>query len=154
MGADVTHWDRSAWRENLDEFVLDPRHPQAFPARRPIDLLGRIRVRLSAEDRHLVAYGFGGQRVAIPSAGVGAVQVVEAVRTGRRKRTPGPARAGPPAPDHAAGARPVGDLRRGRPRVSRGRGTLTRLQALHPQDQWQGPAAAATVIDDFTGARP
>jgi hypothetical protein len=87
MGADVTHWDRSAWRGNLDEFVLDPRHPQAFPARRPIDLLGRIRVRLSAEDRHLVAYGFGGQRVAIPSAGVGAVQVVEAYRTGRRKRT-------------------------------------------------------------------
>jgi hypothetical protein len=53
-----------------------------------MDLLGRIKVRLSAQDRHLVAYGFGGQRVAIPAAEVGAVQVVEAYRTGRRKRTP------------------------------------------------------------------
>ncbi len=52
-----------------------------------MDLLGRIKVRLSAEDRHLVAYGFGGQRVAIPAAEVGAVQVVEAYRTGRRQRT-------------------------------------------------------------------
>jgi hypothetical protein len=85
-GAGVTHWDRRAWRDNLDEFVLDPRHPQAFPARRPTDLLGRIRVRLSAEDHHVVAYGFGGQRIAIPAAEIGAVHMVEAYRTGRRNR--------------------------------------------------------------------
>lgn len=52
-----------------------------------MDLLGRIRVRLSAEDHHLVAYGFGGQRIAIPAAEIGAVQVTEAYRTGHRNRT-------------------------------------------------------------------
>jgi hypothetical protein len=51
-----------------------------------MDLLGRIRVRLSAEDRHLVAYGFGGQRTAIPAAEIGAVHTVEAYRAGYRKR--------------------------------------------------------------------
>jgi hypothetical protein len=86
-GAGVTHWNRRLWRENLDEFALDPRRPQAFPARRPMDLLGRIRVWLSAEDHHLVAYGFGGQRIAIPAAEIGGVQVVEAYRSGRRNRT-------------------------------------------------------------------
>jgi hypothetical protein len=86
-GAGVPHWDHRAWRDNLDEFVLDPRHPQAFPARGAEDLLGRIRVRLSAADHHLVAYGFGGQRIAIPAAEVGAVQTVEAYRTGHRTRT-------------------------------------------------------------------
>jgi hypothetical protein len=86
LGAAVTHWDPRAWRGNLDEFIRDPQHPQAFPAERPTDLLGRIRVRLRAEDHHLVAYGFGGQRIAIPAAEIGAVHAVDAYRTGRLNR--------------------------------------------------------------------
>jgi hypothetical protein len=85
-GAAVTHWDPRAWRGNLDEVVPDPQHPQAFPDERPADLLGRIRVRLSAEDGHLVAYGFGGQRIAIPAAEIGAVHMVDGYRIGRRDR--------------------------------------------------------------------
>jgi hypothetical protein len=82
----VAHWGSRTWRRNLDETVLDSEHPQAFPARRPADLMGRIRVRLCAEGGNLVAYGFGGQRIAIPASSVGAVRTVDAYRIGRRNR--------------------------------------------------------------------
>jgi hypothetical protein len=49
-----------------------------------MDLMGRIRVRLCAEDGNLVAYGFGGQRVVLPAESVGAVNTVSSFRTGRR----------------------------------------------------------------------
>jgi hypothetical protein len=67
----------------MDEVVSDPARPQAFPSKYPMDLMGRIRVRLCAEDRNLVAYGFGGQRVALPAMSVGAVHTVTSFRTGR-----------------------------------------------------------------------
>jgi hypothetical protein len=68
----------------MDDLVPDPAHPQAFPAKYPMDLMGRIRVRLCAEDGNLVAYGFGGQRVVLPAESVGAVNTVSSFRTGRR----------------------------------------------------------------------
>jgi hypothetical protein len=61
--------------------MADPRHPQAFPAEHAADLLGQIQVRLCAEDGHLVAYGFGGQRVAIPASKIRAVRWLEEYRT-------------------------------------------------------------------------
>jgi hypothetical protein len=48
-----------------------------------MDLLGRIRVLLCAEDGNLACYGFGGQRVIIPAASAGAVVTVSRYRTGR-----------------------------------------------------------------------
>jgi hypothetical protein len=67
----------------MDDLVPDPSHPQAFPSKYPMDLTGRIRVKLCAEDGNLVAYGFGGQRVALASKSVGAVSTVSSFRTGR-----------------------------------------------------------------------
>lgn len=75
-------WEARVWRKNLDVTVADPKHPQAFPARRPTDLMGRIRVRLRAEDDGLVAYGFGGQRIVLPASSIGEVRTVDAYRTG------------------------------------------------------------------------
>jgi hypothetical protein len=79
-GASVTHWAPRAWLDNLDEVVADAGHPQAFPTERPTDLLGRIRVRVTAEDGALVAYGFGGQRISIRGSGTGAVHAVDSYR--------------------------------------------------------------------------
>lgn len=84
MKSSVAHWGAREWRKNMDDLVPDPAHPQAFPSTYPMDLMGRIRVKLCAEDGNLVAYGFGGQRVALPSASVGAVVTVGSFRTGRR----------------------------------------------------------------------
>jgi hypothetical protein len=63
--------------------AVDPAHPTAVPARVPMDLKGRIRVWLTAEDGNLVASGFGGQRIVLPSSAVGAVHTVGSFRTGR-----------------------------------------------------------------------
>jgi len=68
----------------MDDLVPDLAHPQAFPSTYPMDLMGRIRVKLCAEDGNLVGYGFGGQRVVLPSASVGAVATVDSFRTGAR----------------------------------------------------------------------
>ena len=84
MKSPVAHWGAREWRKNMDDLVPDPAHPQAFPAKYPMDLMGRIRVKLCAEDGNLVAYGFGGQRVALPAKSVGAVNTVSSFRTGRR----------------------------------------------------------------------
>lgn len=83
MSSPVMHWGMRAWRRNLDELVTDPDRPQAFPAENPVDMMGRIRVRLCAEDGCLVGYGFGRQRIALHASAVGAVQTVDAYRTGR-----------------------------------------------------------------------
>ena len=63
MKSPVIRWGSREWRKNMDDLVPDPAHPQAFPSKYPMDLMGRIRVKLCAEDGKLVAYGFGGQRV-------------------------------------------------------------------------------------------
>jgi hypothetical protein len=84
MKSPVAHWGSREWRKNVDDLVPDPAHPQAFPAKYPMDLMGRIRVKLCAEDGNLVAYGFGGQRVVLPAKSVGAVNTVSSFRTGRR----------------------------------------------------------------------
>jgi hypothetical protein len=65
MKRPVAHWWSREWRNDIDDLVPDPEHPQAFPSKYPMDLMGRIRVKLCAEDGNLVAYGFGGQRVAL-----------------------------------------------------------------------------------------
>lgn len=80
------HWGSRAWQRNLDELTADPERPQAFPAARATDLMGRIRVRIRAEDHSLAAYGFGGQRIVIPVAEIGAVRTADAYRTGGRTR--------------------------------------------------------------------
>jgi hypothetical protein len=46
----LAHWGTRALHKNLDETVYDLEHPQAFPAQHPTDLMGRLRVRLRAED--------------------------------------------------------------------------------------------------------
>ena len=56
MKSPVTHWGAREWRKNMDDLVPDPAHPQAFPAKYPMDLMGRIRVKLGAEDGNLVAW--------------------------------------------------------------------------------------------------
>ena len=101
--------------------IADSDSAQAFPARCPADLLGRIRVLLRAEDGNLVGYGFGGQRVVIPAGSAGAVVTVDRYRTEHARHGPRPARARPQAADPAAGERTVGDLRRGGPGLPRGR---------------------------------
>jgi hypothetical protein len=73
MKSPVAHWGSREWRKNIDDLVPDPSHPRAFPSKYPMDLMGRIRVKLCAEDGNLVAYGFGGQRVVLPAKSVGAV---------------------------------------------------------------------------------
>jgi hypothetical protein len=82
MSRIVAHWGPREWRKNQDDLVQDPERPQAFPGTYPMDLLGRIRVRLAAEERNLVAYGFRGQRVELPSKSVGAVRAVRAFSGG------------------------------------------------------------------------
>lgn len=85
MKSPVAHWGSREWQKNMDDLTPDPAHPQAFPAKYPMDLMGRIRVKLCAEDGNLVAYGFGGQRVVLPATSVGAVSTVDSFRTGRIK---------------------------------------------------------------------
>lgn len=82
MPHSLAHWEAREREQNQDLLVLDPKRPQAFPGQCPTDLMGRIRVRLTAEDGNLVAYGFGGQRIVLPPAAVGAVNTVSAFRTG------------------------------------------------------------------------
>lgn len=82
MKSPVAHWGAGELRRNMDDLVPDPAHPLAFPSRYPMDLLGRIRVKLCAEDGNLVAYGFGGQRVQLPPTSVGGVYTVGSFRTG------------------------------------------------------------------------
>ena len=82
MKSPVAHWGSREWRKNTDDLVPDPARPQAFPSTYPMDLMGRIRVRLCAEDGNLVAYGFGGQRVALPPKSVGFVVTVRSFRVG------------------------------------------------------------------------
>jgi hypothetical protein len=79
----VAHWEPREWAKNQDVLAPDPEHPQAVPVQSPTDLRGRVRVRLSAEDRQLVAHGFGGQRFTFSRADVGAVRTVDSFRTGR-----------------------------------------------------------------------
>ncbi len=83
MKSPVAHWGAREWQRNIDDLVVDPKHPQAFPSTYPMDLMGRIRVKLTAEDGNLVGYGFGGQRVVMPAKSVGAVYTVSKFRFGR-----------------------------------------------------------------------
>ena len=83
MKSPVAHWGSGEWRKHADDLVPDPARPQAFPSTYPMDLMGRIRVRLCAEDGNLVAYGFGGQRVALAPKSVGFVVTVRSFRVGR-----------------------------------------------------------------------
>jgi hypothetical protein len=82
----VAHWEQREWANNQDVLAPDPQRPQAVPAQSPTDFRGQVRVRLAAEDRQLVAYGFGGQRIAFTREDVGAVHTVDAYRTGRVTR--------------------------------------------------------------------
>jgi len=82
MNSPVAHWGSREWRKNLDDLVRDPQHPQTCPLKCPMDLMGRIRVWLAAEDGNLVAYGFGGQRVVLPAKSVGEVHTVNSFRAG------------------------------------------------------------------------
>jgi hypothetical protein len=82
MNSPVAHWGSREWRKNLDDLVRDPQHPQTCPLKCPMDLMGRIRVWLAAEDGNLVAYGFGGQRVVLPATSVGEVHTVNSFRAG------------------------------------------------------------------------
>lgn len=83
MKSPVAHWGSREWRKTMDDLAPDPERPQAFPSTYPMDLMGRIRVKLCAEDGNLVAYGFGGQRVALPAKSVGSVVTVRSFRVGR-----------------------------------------------------------------------
>jgi hypothetical protein len=83
MKSPVPHWGVREWRSGMDDLVPDPAHPRAFPSTYPMDLMGRIRVKLCAEDGNLVAYGFGGQRVVLPAKLVGAVCTLSSFRIGR-----------------------------------------------------------------------
>ena len=82
MRSAVAHWGAREWRKNSDDLVRDPAHPRAFPSTYPMDLMGRIRVKLTAEDGNLVAYGFGGQRIVLPHRSVGRVLTVTKFRVG------------------------------------------------------------------------
>ncbi|MGH3281404.1 MAG: hypothetical protein ACRDNW_20020 [Trebonia sp.] len=82
MKSSVAHWGARDWRRNVDALVPDSAHPQAFPSTYPMDLMGRIRVKLAVEDGNLVAYGFGGQRIVIPPASVGGAYTVGKFRFG------------------------------------------------------------------------
>jgi hypothetical protein len=81
MNSPVAHWGSRELRKNLDDLVRDPQRPQTCPLQCPMDLMGRIRVWLAAEDGNLVAYGFGGQRIALPAKSVGEVHTVSSFRT-------------------------------------------------------------------------
>ena len=54
----------------LGDPEFDPKFPAAYPVEGRVDLLGEMPVRLRAEGKMLVAYGFGGQRVEIPAKSV------------------------------------------------------------------------------------
>ena len=86
-GVPAAHWSAAEWRKNSDDLVRDPARPQASPATYPMDLAGRIRVKLTAEDRDLVAYGFGGQRIVLPNKSIGAVRTVDRYRIGQSNIT-------------------------------------------------------------------
>jgi hypothetical protein len=81
MNSPVAHWGSRELRKNLDDLVRDPQRPQTCPLKCPMDLMGRIRVWLATEDGNLVAYGFGGQRIALPAKSVGEVHTVSSFRT-------------------------------------------------------------------------
>jgi hypothetical protein len=49
---------------------FDPESPTAYPVEGRVGLLGEMPVRLRAEGKALVAYGFGGQRVEIPARSI------------------------------------------------------------------------------------
>jgi len=49
---------------------FDPKLPAAYPVQARASLLGEMPVRLRAEGKMLVAYGFGGQRIEIPAASI------------------------------------------------------------------------------------
>src|SRR6202044_1619139 len=83
MNSPAAHWGSRELRNNLDDLVRDPQRPQTCPSNCPMDLMGRIRVWLTAEDGNLVAYGFGGQRIALPPKSVGFVVTVRSFRVGR-----------------------------------------------------------------------
>jgi hypothetical protein len=80
MNSPVAHWGSRELRKNLDDLVRDPQRPQTCPLKCPMDLMGRIRVWLAAEDGNLVAYGFGGQRIVLPAKPVGEVHTVSSFR--------------------------------------------------------------------------
>lgn len=80
MTSPVAHWGSRMFRKHLDDLVPDPQRPQTCPLNCPMDLMGRIRVWLAAEDGNLVAYGFGGQRIELPSKSVGEVHTVSTFR--------------------------------------------------------------------------
>jgi len=54
----------------LGDPEYDPRSPAAYPVEGRAGLLGEMPVRLCAEGKALVAYGFGGQRVEIPARSI------------------------------------------------------------------------------------
>ena len=88
MNSPVAHWGSRELRNNLDDLVRDPERPQTCPLKCPMDLMGRIRVWLAAEDGNLVAYGFGGQRIVLPAKSVGEVHTVNAFRAGGFRHGP------------------------------------------------------------------
>jgi hypothetical protein len=88
MNSPVAHWGSRELRKNLDDLVRDPQRPQTCPLNCPMDVLGRIRVWLAGEDGNLVAYGFGGQRIALPAKSVGEVHTVSSFRTGGIRHGP------------------------------------------------------------------
>jgi len=88
MNSPVAHWGSRELRKHLDDLVWDPERPQTCPLKCPMDLMGRIRVWLAAEDGSLVAYGFGGQRIVLPARSVGEVHTVNAFRAGGFRHGP------------------------------------------------------------------
>lgn len=66
---------RVAESDKPDHNKFDPAIPTAYPLEGKTNLLGDMPVRLQAEGRTLVAYGFGEQRVEIPAEKIGTIQV-------------------------------------------------------------------------------
>jgi hypothetical protein len=58
-----------------DDAKLDPVFPTAYPIEGKASLMGDMPVRICAEGETLAAYGFGGQRIAIPAEEVRDVRV-------------------------------------------------------------------------------
>lgn len=54
----------------LGDPEFEPKFPAAYPVEARAGLLGEMPVRLRAEGKMLVAYGFGGQRVEIPATSI------------------------------------------------------------------------------------
>jgi hypothetical protein len=59
----------------LGDPEFDPKFPAAYPVEGRTSLLGEMPVRLRAEGKSLVAYGFGGQRIEIPAKSIGQVWI-------------------------------------------------------------------------------